>query len=73
VISIADFAILQNNFGAGTATVTEADLEAVAAFAATIPEPASLALLLGLGGLGALGRRRKPRNLQNISTEKTFH
>ncbi len=61
VVSIADFAILQNNFGQSeslsVSVVSADDVAAVSAFAATIPEPTSLALL-GLGGLTLLGRRR---------------
>ncbi|MEM6506072.1 MAG: PEP-CTERM sorting domain-containing protein [Planctomycetota bacterium] len=52
-----DFNLLAFNFGNGPATLSESDYEALELFAASIPEPSSLALL-GLGGLIIAGRRR---------------
>jgi hypothetical protein len=65
--TFADYIILANNFGdsaSGPGYVATADelatMEAFAAHAAAIPEPASLALL-GIGSIALLTRRGKTR------------
>ena len=60
VISILDFAILRANFGStlggGVNTASAGELAMMDAWAATVPEPASMSLLLAGGAL--LRRRR---------------
>ncbi|WP_432798033.1 PEP-CTERM sorting domain-containing protein [Poriferisphaera sp. WC338] len=57
-VDLLDFDLLSGNFGFGTGGATIEELAALQAFAGTVPEPASLALL-GFGGLAFAGRRRK--------------
>ncbi|MEM7807297.1 MAG: dockerin type I domain-containing protein [Planctomycetota bacterium] len=53
VVDLADFGILRSNFGSSAA----GDIALLDAWVATVPEPASAALV-GLAGLAALRRRR---------------
>ncbi|WP_432798036.1 PEP-CTERM sorting domain-containing protein [Poriferisphaera sp. WC338] len=56
-VDLLDFDVLSSNFGFGSGGATVEEIALLEAFAATVPEPASL-MLLALGGLLVAGRKR---------------